>query len=1076
MKNIVFFIAALLMYSHSAAQRGAMPFRSMTTDMGLSHGDVFCIYQDHEGYIWIGTTDGLNKYDGIGCAVYKYNQEDSTSLSSSYISALYEDKENNLWIGVLNGLCKYNRENNNFERIQYTDMHGVKFNHHVHAILEDKNNKLWLGTEDGIFILDREHKKITTCFDETSKLEVTTYCNDICQDNNGVLWFALLDRIHGGIIRYQPSEKSFTKYNTQSPGFTLKDNIVLCLMADHENQIWVGYEYKGIDVINEQTKTITHYQNIPHNQNSLSNNTIFSIVQDKNGKIFIGTNGGGINEFDTKTKLFYQMTTSESETSLLSNVIQKIYIDREGILWVGCWGGGVNVYDKRYDRFTLYKHGKQDNNSLSGTSVTCFAQDSKGNVWISTDGGGINLFNRQRGHFTRYRSDSKNQQTLTNDKVLALEADTRGGLWAGMWQGGLNYFAIDGNKLILKKKYNFLNKSDSNSNCVFNIYMNKAGELWVGNYSTGAYKFDPSTETFIPIKLPLGITSYSTIRDIFCDSRNDTWFGTEYNGLIRLNHTTGTFEQFVHHDNDSTSLINNSVNVVYEDSKKRLWVGIDEGGLNLFSRRTNSFIHFTTRQGLPDNTIIGILEDDRGDLWISSHVGLSKATIDSTRGQLKLTFRNYSVQDGLQGKVFNRWAFMKSKTGEMYFGGLHGFNVFHPDSVHENAFQPPVHITDFLLFNKPVVIGGKNSPLKKHISQTKELVLPYDQNIFTFRFIALNYIFSENNRYAYRMDGLEKDWNYIGNKSEATYTNLDPGDYVFRVKGSNNDGTWNEAGTSLKITITPPFWETAWFRVLGIAFAIGLLISGYKIRTARIRAHNRELQQHIQERTAQYEAVNKELEAFTYSVSHDLRAPLRAISGYTNVLVEDYSKMFDEEGKRVCTVIFKQTQKMSRLIDELLSFSRTSHAEIQASHIQMETMASSVFQELTTPESRERIDFRVTSLPPVIGDATLMHQVWVNLLSNAIKFSSKKDRAVIEVNYQSAGQKIIYYVRDNGAGFDMQYADKLFGVFQRLHSEKEFEGTGVGLAIVQRLIHRHGGEVWAESHEEQGTTFYFTIS
>ena len=1076
MKKIVLFITALLTYSHIAAQPNVISFRSFTTNMGLSHGDVFCICQDYEGYIWIGTTDGLNKYDGIGFTVYKYDRDDSTSLSSSYINALYEDKENNLWIGVLNGLCKYNREKNNFERIDYSDTHGEVFNHHVHAIFEDNTNTLWIGTENGIFILDREHKKFTAFFDETDKTEVTTYCNDICEDKNGILWFALHDKIHGGILRYDPFKKVTTKFNTRSSEIKLRDNIILCVMADNENKIWIGYEYEGIDVLNEQAKTISSFQNIPRNPNSLSNNTVFTIVQDNNDKIFIGTDGGGINEFDPKTKLFYQYTTSESESSLLSNVVQKLYIDRDGLMWVGCWGGGVNSYDKRFDRFTLYRHGKQDNNSLSGNSVTCFAQDVKGNVWVSTDGGGINFFDRKNNNFIRYRSDRKNQQTLTNDKVLALDADAKGGLWAGMWQGGLQYFKIDGNKLILKKTYDYLDKNNLNSNCVFQIYSNNAGQLFVGNYSTGAYTFDQKTETFTPVQLPLGTTSYCTIRDVFCDSRKDTWFATEYNGLIRMSHETGTFEKFVHDDKDTNSLSNNSVNVIFEDRKGRLWVGTDEGGLNLFTRETKSYMHFTTKQGLPDNTIIGILEDDKGNLWMSSHVGLSKATVDSSYGQLKLRFRNYTAQDGLQGKVFNRWAFLKSKTGEMYFGGLNGFNVFHPDSIKDNISQPPVHITDFLLFNKPVKIGVKDSPLKEHISQLTELVLPYDQNTFTFRFIALNYILSENNQYAYIMNGLEKEWNYVGNKMEATYTHLDPGDYVFRVRGSNNDGIWNIAGTSLKITITPPFWKTIWFRTIGILLILGLLFSIYQIRTARIRAHNRELQQHVQKRTAQYEAANKELEAFTYSVSHDLRAPLRAIGGFTKILVEDYDKVLDEEGKRLCNVISKQTQKMSQLIDDLLSFSRTSRAEIQASQIQMETMVNSVFQELTTLESRMRIEFRVSSLPPAIGDSALMHQVWINLISNAIKFSSKQDRAEIEVDFQRTGQKIIYSIRDNGSGFDMKFADKLFGVFQRLHSEKEFEGTGVGLAIVQRLIHRHGGEVWAESQIGKGATFYFTIS
>ena len=330
--------------------------------------------------------------------------------------------------------------------------------------------------------------------------------------------------------------------------------------------------------------------------------------------------------------------------------------------------------------------------------------------------------------------------------------------------------------------------------------------------------------------------------------------------------------------------------------------------------------------------------------------------------------------------------------------------------------------------------------------------------------------------YAYILEGFDKNWIYTdATRRFANYTNINPGKYIFKVKGSNQDGVWNENGVSLKIIITPPFWATWWFRVLGMILILGLLLSGYKYRTARIRSRNRELERHVSERTAQLEAANKELEAFAYSISHDLRAPLRAIDGYTHILVEDYEKSLDEEGKRVCSTIYNETKHMGRLIDDLLSFSHISHADMQVSKVNMEALVYSVFYELTTPESRERIDFHVASLPSAMGDLILIRQVWMNLLSNAIKFSSKRERSVIEVSYQQDGQKVIYLVRDNGAGFDMRYADKLFGVFQRLHSDKEFEGTGVGLAIVQRLIHRHGGKVWADGQVDKGATFYFTV-
>jgi len=326
------------------------------------------------------------------------------------------------------------------------------------------------------------------------------------------------------------------------------------------------------------------------------------------------------------------------------------------------------------------------------------------------------------------------------------------------------------------------------------------------------------------------------------------------------------------------------------------------------------------------------------------------------------------------------------------------------------------------------------------------------------------------------MEGFEKDWNNVGAMRTATYTNLDPGEYNFRVKASNNDGVWNEAGISLKIIITPPFWKMWWFRAIWIFLIISALLWGYKIRTARILAHNRELRLHVSRRTSELEAANNELEAFAYSISHNLQAPLRAINGFSHILIEDNMRLLDEAGRHACAVIIKESKHMGELIEDFLSLSRSSYTDIHSALINMEAMVYSVFDELTRTENRERIDFRVASLPPAYGDPELIQEVWMNLLSNAIKFSSKKERADIKINYRLDGQKIVYSIRDNGTGFEMKYADKLFGVFQRLHTEKDFEGTGVGLAIVKRLINRHGGDVWAEGELEKGAVFYFTIA
>jgi ligand-binding sensor domain-containing protein/signal transduction histidine kinase len=1058
------------------AQEGKMLFKNLTPEMGLSHGDVIRVYQDHEGYVWIGTTDGLNKYDGVAFTVYKHDQNDTTSLPNSYIICIYEDKKDNLWIGTAtnDGLCKYNRETDTFERINYTDEQKGKLENIVTTMLEDNTGKLWVCTSNGVFWFDPEKNIFHPCFTETYGKDILVNFNEIHQDKSGILWFISEDQVNGGIIKYNPVTKETERYNTQHPIFKLKENAVYGLLIDKQENIWVGGYSTGLSMIDRPSKTITNYQKEPGNDNSLSNNYVSTMVQTDDGKILIGTEGG-LNVFDPETKIFGHYTTTEAEGSILSNSIKDIYIGQEGTIWIACWGGGVSIYDKRYKKFTQYKQDKQTGYSFN--LVTSFTEDINGNIWIATDGKGITWFNPNENKFVRYLSDSNDPHTLTNNKVLAVETDNKGGLWAGMWQGGLNYFQIKGNKLILKKKYPLVDETDPKSNSVFRIYRNSAGEIWVGNFETGAYLFDPKTERFklmFSLKEIAGeLKANSAIIDILSDFQGDVWFATLGRGLIRLNRKTGKYEHFTHNEKDSTSICSNLTNVVFEDSEKRLWIG--SSGLDLFNRATNTFTHFTTDQGLPDNTIVGIVEDNQHNLWISTNNGISKATISSKKEKIEISFRNYSTQDGLQDKVFNKWAFFKSKSGELYFGGLSGFNLFCPDSIKDNPYLPPVHITDFSLFNKPVPIGAKNSPLKKHISQTQELVLKHDQSVFTFRFVALNYIYSEKNQYAYRMEGFDKDWNYVGNKREATYTNLDPGEYTFRVKASNNDGIWNEKGTSIKIIILPPWWRTWWFRGAMILLVLSLAYSVFLFRVRSIKNHNLKLESEVTERTRQLQVANNELEAFAYSVSHDLRAPLRSIDGFSQVLLEEYQEKIDGQGRDYLNRVRLASQRMAQLIDDMLTLSRISRSEMNIQQVDLSKIAHEIAGELCETQPEREVEFIIQEGIKVRGDGHLLRIVLENLMRNAWKFTSKHPSARIEFGLQLKNGIPVYFVRDDGAGFDMNYAQKLFGAFQRLHTATEFPGTGVGLATVQRVIHRHGGKVWAEGEVGKGATFYFTI-
>ena len=1079
-------------------------FLNLRIDNGLSHSDVNSIFQDHEGFIWIGTANGLNRYNGVEVTVYKKINNDSTSLSGNHILCIFEDSSDNLWIGTNYGLCRYNRELNNFERIYYPiDNSNYFFNNPVNSIFEENINCFWLGTTTGVFKLYPKEKKITSSFTELFHNDYSIQCTKIDKDKKGNIWFSISDIENGGLFKYNTSTKKIIHYSKQSDSFKIKDNRVSYFAFDEKGNIWIGYDFDGIEVIDDKKGSITTFNNSQNDNRSLSSNQIGVITQYSDGKIVIGTDGGGLNIYDASTGKFKHILKSENSRSLLSNTIKTMFSAKDGILWIGSWSGGVSMYDPRLERFALYNRENQVENTLSDNIVTCIKGKNDGSVWIATDGGGLNLFNPDTETFTSFQNEKNNNQSLTNNKVLALETDKNNGLWVGMWGGGLNYFQIDGDNLVLKKKYNQVSDNDPYSNNVFRIYRDRQDDLWIGNHGSGLFHLDKLTNKFEKVDLrdstgaKLG---FLIVRDIISDYQDKIWVASQLAGLFRYDKKTGKNIHFLNNRYDDSSLPSNSLNVIYEDSKKNLWIGFDEGGLSCYNRKNNSFTNFTVDDGLPDNTIVGILEDDHGNLWLSSINGISHVKVVSSKEKLEIKCKNYNRNDGLQGKIFNRWSFYKDRNGKMYFGGINGFNVFHPDSIFSNNVAPPVFLTDFLLFYKPVVIGGKDSPLKKDISKTEELVLNYKQSIFTFNFVALNYIFSEKNQYAYYMEGLEKDWNYVGNKRDATYTNLDPGKYIFHVKASNNDGVWNEEGVSIRLTILPPWWKTVWFRAI-IALVLILMIVGlFRSRLKKIQQQKIKLQEQVDiqtielvkkndilhERESQLEKQNIQLEDLNKSkdklfsiIAHDLRNPIGVILGFSELLNDDEENYSDIEKKEMSKNILISTKKIFNLLENLLIWSRNQVNRINyspSSHniTYLITMVIPLMEELATAK-KIKIKFNVVKENFVYADMYMIETVFRNLITNSIKFS--EENSEIKIDVVDEDKFIICSVSDHGIGMTKEQTKNIFHIDKVTSTigTKGEEGSGLGLSLCFDFVEKNGGKIWVESAPGKGSTFYFSI-
>ena len=802
-------------------------FEHITVDHGLSQSGISCILQDSQGFMWVGTQDGLNKYDGYNFTIYKYDELNSHSLSDNFIASIYEDKSGIVWVGTDNGgLNKFDRKTEQFSRYTHEpDNPNSLSDNRILSIYEDKFGALWIGTNGrGLNKFNREAEQFThyshNSNDPNSLGDNTVF--SIYEDKLGTLW---IGTDGGGLNKFNRETEQFTHYTHNPDDFnSLSSDTVLSIYEDQSGNLWIGTRGGGLNKFNRETRQFIHYTHDPTNPNSLSDNTVSSINEDQFGNLWLATTswygnyyGAGLDKFEPETEEFIHYThDSANPNSLSDNTVSYVFKDNSEILWIGTAFGGINLLDRKEQKFTHFKHNPADSNSLSSNSVGSIYEDQNGILWIGTFRGGLNKFDLKTRRFTHYTHDPDNPYSLSSDEVWSIYEDHLGTLWIGTSGGGLNKFDRETGKFThYKHDHNNINSLSDDS--VWSIYEDHLGTLWIGTLNGGLTKFQRETEQFAQYKQDSNnpnSLSDNNIFSIYEDHLGTLWIGTASGGLNKFVRKNEKFTQYKHDPNKPNSLSYDRVLSIYEYPTGTLWIGTYGGGLNKFDIATETFTHYTTKDGLPNNSVIGILADDDGNLWLSTGKGLSKFNPQNE------TFRNYDISDGLQGNEFDGVkAHFRSKTGKMFFGGLNGFNAFYPERVKDNPHIPPIVLTDFKKFNE-------SAKLEKPISETKEIKLSYKDNFFGFEFAALDYTNPSKNQYAYKLEGFDKDWIYAGTRRYATYTNLDGGTYTFRVKGSNNDGVWNEKGTSVKIIITPPPWKTWWAYTLYVVALVGA-VCGY---------------------------------------------------------------------------------------------------------------------------------------------------------------------------------------------------------------------------------------------------------
>jgi len=812
---------------------GNIRFDHITVEDGLSQNGAFAILQDSDGFMWFGTQDGLDKYDGQSFTAYRHDPDNANSPSDNWIWALHEDQSGTLWIGTLNGgLNRYDRETGTFTHYQNDPDNPQSLSHNeVLAIYEDSDSFLWIGTRVGLDRFDNETESFT------HYPQITDAVHAIHQTQDGLLWVGTEG---GGFNRFNLETESITQFlNNANDPQSLIDNNIWTIYEDSFDILWLGTD-AGLERFDRESGTFNHHQNNPADPQSLSFNSIRTIYEDPWGALWIGTDGGGLDRFDRETEAFSHFQYDPGDPDSLSHYsVYDLFQDQEGVLWIGTYGGGIDKLFWGSLDYAYFKHNHNKPNSLSDNDIRGIYEDQSGMLWVGTNGG-LNRFDRKTGQWHHYQHDPDDPFSISSNVVGDVLEDRDGLLWVGTMDHGLNRY--DPETEHFTRYQNDPNDPTSlRGSFISGIIQDRQGILWIGSMDGGLNSYDPESGYFThylsDANDPDSIYS-DNIFTIYEDHQGWLWIGTFGDGLNRYDRANNKFTNYQTDPNDSSSLNNNLVTSILEDSEGTLWIGT-AGGLNKFDRETETFTHYREKDGLPNDLIVGILEDEGGNLWLSTNHGLS------TFNPQTETFTNFDVNDGLQSNEFNGIAYHKSNSGEVFFGGIRGLNAFYPDRIQENnLYVPEVALTR-------LTQGSEDIELDQPINYLTEMTLYWPDNYFEFEFAALSFAQPDKNQYAYILEGLDDNWNEIGTRNYGKYTHLPGGTYTLRLKGSNNDGVWNETGTAIEITIVPPFWETWVFRGIVLLAITGGITGFHSFRVQRTHTRNRELEKLVEERTTE---------------------------------------------------------------------------------------------------------------------------------------------------------------------------------------------------------------------------------
>ncbi|AOW20142.1 hybrid sensor histidine kinase/response regulator transcription factor [Urechidicola croceus] len=1079
------FFLFFLFTSTTFSQESLKEYNFVNIKEGISNVAVATIIQDHYGFIWLGTNgSGLYKFDGIDYTFYKYEISDSTSISSSLIYSTYLDKKNRLWVGTEEGLNLYDRDLDQFIRIPFPNDDSSTVS--VRSITSDSSGDLFVGThEKGLFKIDSgklEMEQIPVFYGNRKKTIINV--NSIKTSKNDKVYVGT----EQGLKEYDKKENLLkTTYINTEEGVQSIDEAILTLLVDELNTLWIGTISDGVIKLDVNENSLNKIKKINHFK--FTKRRILSMMEISENSLMIGTENDGLINIDRNGNILKTyLTDKQNKNSIKSNSIWSLFSDNNDRIWMGYYNSGVGVYDKLYDKFQNLESLTSNTNSLEIASVTGIDIDHLGRLWIGMDGGGIDIYNPNTKKFLHINEQAtKTYQGLTNYDIQTVFIDSKKNVWAGSWSNGL-FLLEHGTKKFVN--YNIENSSGIfESNIIQSFDEDSNGIIWIGTFDHGIMSYDPNTKKFKNYNIKPFIDkelNVASVRKVLVDSQDNIWIGTAL-GLYRIKKLQNNNFVIESMSDPMTKTIQNKTSSnhilsLYESSDESLWIGTRGSGLCKFDKIKDEFIWYIPTYGLEEVSVSSIIESLDGNIWISGNSGISRIDVETNK------IINYTTNDGLLSNDFNYNAALRDGKGNIYFGNYKGVDFFHPKRILLNKNLPTMHLTDFRLFNKKVMPNQPDSPLKKVISETDSISLSHKQSVFTIEYSGLNYTRPEKNQYAYYLEGLEKSWNYVGNSRSATYTNLDQGNYTFKLKVANNDGVWNEKPLELKIRVLPPWWRTDWaFLSYLVLFFLGLYLLN-KINQSRIA--EKELISYERKKRIQEDKLSEKKLQFFTNISHEFRTPLSLITNPLEDILSDEELKLPQRIKQKHVIIQKNARRLSRLISELMDFRKLelNKLNVRIQKINLGDITKEVAEYFEEEARNKNINLNInidSNEYLVWADERMLEKIIFNILSNAFKVTQENGTITINVSIK---KKLVILplvnkhlptkvfeisIIDTGPGLEKEQVKKIFERFYQIENMNKtyYGGTGIGLEVVDSFVKLHKGKIKVSSKVGQGTNF-----